>query len=237
MLDYLMDAAARMGISMSREQAEKFKLYHELLLSANRETNLTRVSDDMYEACDRNYLDCIAPVKLLADAKTLIDVGSGAGFPGVPIAIMRPDIRVTLLDSLLKRVEFLRRVTDELDINAVALHSRCEDAAKLTIHREAYDAATARAVSQLDVLSEWLLPFVRQGGLMLALKGPAAEEETKSALYAIRTLGGALEGIEDIEIPGRDWRHRIVVVRKTAPTPARFPRKAGIAEKRPLRGE
>ena len=127
---YLTEAAARMGIAMSVEQAQKFHRYHTLLVAANREMNLTRVSDDIAEACDRNYLDSLTLLKHLGKAKTLIDVGSGAGFPGIPLAIMRPDVDITLLDSLAKRVGFLNEVISELGLNARGVHVRCEEAAK-----------------------------------------------------------------------------------------------------------
>lgn len=232
---YLINASALMGIGMTREQAEKFKIYHEMLLSANRITNLTRVSEDVHEACDRNYLDSLTLLNHLDGAKSLIDVGSGAGFPGLPLSIMRPDLEITLLDALGKRVDFLNSVIDALGLNAKAIHARCEDAAKLAAHRERYDVAAARAVASLDVLSEWLLPFVKVGGRMLALKGPSAEEEAKNAGFAIETLGGQTEMIAAAGIPGRDWQHKIVRVVKMSPTPDKFPRKAGIAEKRPLK--
>lgn len=232
---YLINTAALMGFRMTREQAEKFRIYHEMLLAANREMNLTRVSEEMREACDRNYLDSLTLLNCLGGAKNLIDVGSGAGFPGVPLAIMRPDIRITLLDSLGKRVDFLQSAIDTLNLNACAVHMRCEDAVRQNVHREQYDIAAARAVASLDVLSEWLLPFVKVGGRMLALKGPSAAEEAKNAEYAIETLGGELERITGADIPGRDWQHRIVSIAKISKTPDKFPRKAGIAEKRPLK--
>lgn len=232
---YLMEAARRMGIGMSEAQAQAFCRYHALLTAANREMNLTRVSDDMREACDRNYLDSLTLLRHLGDAKSLIDVGSGAGFPGVPLAIMRPDIEITLLDSLAKRVDFLSDVIGTLGLNARAVHLRCEDAAKQILYRDCFDAATARAVASMDVLSEWLLPFVKVGGHMLALKGPSAEEECEAAAFALESLNGQLAYIADADIPGRDWAHKIVCISKTAPTPDRFPRKPGMAEKRPLR--
>ena len=232
---YLIQAAARMGIEMSQAQAGKFRCYHEMLIAANSEMNLTRVSDDISEACDRNYLDSLTLLKHLECAKNLIDVGSGAGFPGIPLAIMRPDIEITLLDSLGKRVNFLNSVIDKLELNARAVHLRCEDAAKLMEYRDSFDFAVARAVAAMDVLSEWLLPFVRTGGRMLALKGPSAREECAAAEYALCCLNGELAFVENADIPGRDWEHKIVCVQKTAPTPERFPRKAGMAEKRPLR--
>ncbi len=232
---YLINTAALMGISMTREQAEKFRLYHDMLCRSNREMNLTRVRDDARESCDRNYLDSLTLLTCLDKTESLIDVGSGAGFPGIPLAIMRPELRITLLDSLGKRVDFLNSVIDALALNAKAIHARCEDAGKQAMHRERYDIATARAVASLDVLSEWLLPFVKVGGRMLALKGPSAAEEAENADYALSVLGGKTSAIFSADIPGRDWQHKIVVINKLSPTPDKYPRKAGIAEKRSLK--
>ena len=232
---FLIDGARAMGIDMSPEQAERFERYHALLAEANARMNLTRVPDDPREAADRNYLDCIAV--LAGDfpaAETAIDVGSGAGFPGVPLAIMRPDIRFTLLDSLGKRAEFLQRVIDDLGLNAEALHLRAEDAARRPELRERFDLAVARAVAPMNVLCEYLLPFVRVGGRMLALKGPTLDGELDAARGAIALLGGEIERAATLDIPGRDWDHRAAWIRKVAPTPERFPRRAGVPEKRPL---
>ena len=235
MKEYLISRARAMGIEMTPVQAEKFERYHEMLCAANREMNLTRVSDDKTEAADRNYLDSLTVLARLGGTRTLIDVGTGAGFPGVPVAIMRPDVRVTLMDSLGKRVNFLNEVVKRLDLNAECVLSRAEDAAKLPLYRDAFDAATARAVAELNVLSEWLLPFVKPGGRMLALKGPAAAEELTRADAAIQKLNARAVGVFDADVPGRDWSHKIVEIEKLGPTPEAFPRRAGVAEKRPLR--
>lgn len=235
MREYLIGQAARMGIEMTPEQANDFCVYHEMLTAANREMNLTRVSEDEKEASDRNYLDSLTALEHLKNAHSLIDVGSGAGFPGLPIAIMRRDMEIVLMDSLTKRVDFLNGVIRRLGLNASAVHARCEEAAKLPAYRDHFDVACARAVASMNVLSEWLLPFVKPGGQMLALKGPGAGEETQEAHAAIEALGAREAGICAARIPGRDWEHSIVKVDKLVPTPDRFPRKPGIAEKRPIK--
>ena len=232
---YLIERSNLMQISMSADEAKDFALYHQMLIAANKDMNLTRIGDDISEACDRNYLDSLTALKYLKDEGTLLDVGSGAGFPGLPIAIMLRNCRVTLMDSLSKRVDFLNSVIRSLGLNASSVHLRCEEAAKNEAYREQFDFVTARAVASMTVLSEWLLPFVKIGGRMIALKGPGAEEECEEAAFAIKTLGGRLKTIDDALIPGRDWAHKIVVIEKAEPTPQRFPRKAGIAEKRPLK--
>lgn len=229
----LKGAGARMGLTMTEEQADKFIAYHAMLEKANREMNLTGVSLAR-EAADRNYLDSLTLLPHIGDALTLIDVGAGAGLPGIPIAIMRPDMRVTLLDAQQKRVAFLTSVIESLGLNAMAAHARCEDAARLETHRDAYDIATARAVADASVLSEWLLPFVKPGGRALLMKGPAAREETERAAPAISAVMGELISIRPAPIPDRDWNHQIVEIRKIAPTPPKYPRRAGMAEKRPI---
>ncbi|MBQ2633565.1 MAG: 16S rRNA (guanine(527)-N(7))-methyltransferase RsmG [Clostridia bacterium] len=232
---FLLDRAAAMGIPMTAGQAEQFNLYHEMLVEANARMNLTRVPDDPAEAVDRNYLDCVAPLAGgFPDAATAVDVGSGAGFPGIPLAIMLPDTRFTLIDALGKRVDFLREVIDRLGLNAVALHLRAEDAARREDLREGFDLAVARAVAPMNVLCEYLLPLVKVGGHMLALKGPGLDDELTQAGNALSLLGGAIERTQPLAIPGRDWNHQAAWIKKAAPTPEKYPRRAGAAEKRPL---
>lgn len=234
MQNRILDSAREMGIALTPEQAEKMVKYHEMLVAANKQMNLTRVPDDPAEAADRNYLDSLNAVKYLDGVQTLIDVGTGAGLPGIPIAIACPHIKVTLLDALQKRVGFLQNVIDALGLNAEAVHGRAEDAAKLPEFCDAFDVATARAVAEMNVLAEWLLPFVKPEGRMLALKGPSAEEELERARNALAQLNAEKIAVHPAPVPGRDWDHKIIEIKKTAPTPERFPRRAGVAEKKPL---
>lgn len=231
----LLAHAQAMGLGLTDRQAAQFERYHALLTEANGRMNLTRVPEDPAEAIDRNYLDCAA---VLAGAfpkiERAVDVGSGAGFPGVPLAILLPDTHFVLIDALAKRVEFLKGVIDALGLNAEALHLRAEDAARKDELREAFDLAAARAVAPMNVLSEYLLPFVRVGGWALALKGPGLEDELNQAEAAIATLGGRLERVQPLPIPGRDWDHRAAWIAKAAPTPEKYPRRSGVVEKRPL---
>ena len=231
----MLEGARAMGIPMTEAQAGQFARYHAMLTEANARMNLTRVPNDLREAADRNYLDCIAVLSAgQPEARNAIDVGSGAGFPGVPLAIMLPGVRFTLLDALGKRVAFLRDVIDALGLNAEALHLRAEDAARRDDLREGFDLAVARAVAPLNVLCEYLLPFVRVGGRMLALKGPNLEAEMEAGEAAAGLLGGEIERARTLDIPGRDWNHRAVWIAKRSPTPDRYPRRAGMPEKRPL---
>ena len=220
--------------SLSNEQARKIAAYHEMLLSANRDMNLTRVPEDENEAVDRNYIDSLTLLKHISAAASVIDVGSGAGLPGIPLSIALPETRFTLLDSQKKRVEFLKSVIDALHLNAEAAHGRAEDFARKPQYRDAFDFAVARAVAETRELCELMLPFVKTGGYMLALKGPAAKDEVESAQNAITELKGELSGVYDAVIPDRDWRHTVIKILKIAPTPERYPRRAGVIEKRPL---
>lgn len=231
----MLDGARAMGIPMTETQAEQFEAYHALLTAANRTMNLTRIPDDLRESVDRNYLDCISPLAGdFPDAARAVDVGSGAGFPGIPLAIMRPDIRFTLLDALAKRVAFLQSVIDALGLNAAAVHMRAEDAARDPSLRETFDLAVARAVAPMNVLCELTLPFVRVGGCMLAMKGPGLHDELSEAQSAITLLGGEIQKTVPLPIPHRDWDHRAAWILKIAPTPTKYPRPAGMPKKRPL---
>lgn len=231
----LLDGAKAMGIEMSEVQAEKFEIYHNMLIEANARMNLTRVPDDLREAIDRNYLDCISPLsREFPKAANAIDVGSGAGFPGIPLSIMLPETHFVLVDALGKRVGFLKEVIEKLGLNAEAHHLRAEDAARRPELREQFDLATARAVASLNLLCEYLLPFVKVGGWMLALKGPSLDEELDEAAYALEVLGGEKVRTEKLGIPGRDWDHRCAWIRKNSASPEKYPRKAGQPEKKPL---
>ena len=232
----ILESARVMGIGMTEGQADQFARYHEMLIEANTKFNLTRVPDELREAIDRNYLDCIAPLAhdFPTDIQSLVDVGSGAGFPGIPLSIMLPDVHVVLVDALDKRVKFLQSVISELHLNAEAVHARAEDAARRPELREQFDIATARAVAATNLLAEYLLPFVKPGGHMLALKGPSLDDELAEAAYAFEVLGGRVERVGTAEIPGRDWSHRFAYIEKVAPTPEKYPRKPGTPEKKPL---
>ena len=235
MIERMLNRAQAAGIPLHRAQAEKFETYHRMLTEANAKFNLTRIPDDEIEAIDRNYLDCLAPLRFgPINMERAIDVGSGAGFPGVPLAICMEQTRFVFLDSLGKRVDFLNDVIEKLGLNAQAIHLRAEDGARRPELREAFDLATARAVAPLNLLAEYLLPFVRVGGTMLAYKGPSLAEELDAASNALSLLGGHCARVERADIPGRDWDHRLCWIEKVEPTPDKYPRKAGKPEKKPL---
>lgn len=203
------------------------------LLEKNKVINLTAIT----EPCDvarLHLLDCAA-LLTIADfrGKRVVDVGTGAGFPGMPLRILEPDFDLTLLDSLGKRIAFLQETCDEMGLEHVdCVHARAEEfAAK---HREQYDIATSRAVAALNVLCELTLPLIKVGGLFLAMKALDSDEEIRSAKSAIAQLGGKVEEIRDYTIPGTDIVHRVVVIRKVKPTPAAFPRAFAKIKKAPL---
>ena len=230
-------AAAEMGAALTEDMARRMTAFHDLLTAANRRMNLTRVPEDFGDSLDRNYLDSLAPLASgwPEGVRTLIDVGSGAGFPGVPLSIALPGVRVTLLEAQQKRADFLRSVVDALGLNAEVICARAEDAGRRDGLREGFDIACARAVAPLNVLAEYLLPFARVGGKMLALKGPTLQEELDAAAPALKELGGGEIRVTTAALPRRgDWTHRLVWVDKAAPTPERYPRRAGVPEKRPL---
>ena len=239
MKQYLLERSAQMGRALTPEQAEQFCTYHDILIETNKTLNLTRVPDTMEEAADRNYLDSLAPwlrTDRLTGAKSLLDVGAGAGFPGIPLSIAMPETHVVLLDSLGKRVDFLNRVIAELGLNAEAIHFRAEEAAKTAGLRERFDIVTARAVAALPVLCELTMPFLEVGGTFIAYHGPKADEELPQAKKAAAILGGDPGAIVQIAVPvpGRDWDHRRVCFPKTKPTPKAYPRKPGDPGRDPL---
>lgn len=211
-------------------QLEQFS---QLLLAKNEVMNLTAITDPD-QVATLHFLDSLA-VWQGADlsGKEIIDVGTGAGFPGVPLKIAHPDIRLTLLDSLNKRVDFLREVCDTLSLTDVTcVHGRAEEFA--ADHREQYDAAVSRAVANLRLLAELCLPLVKVGGVFLAMKSTECEEELAEAKNAIKLLGGKTEQVVDYTIPTTDVVHRLVVIRKLSPTPAKYPRRFAQIKKQPL---
>lgn len=214
--------------------------YHSLLAEWNQHMNLTG-DTDFDSAIDRLYLDSLAPLSMaeaFPEGASLIDVGTGAGFPGLPLAIARPDLSVMLLDSLGKRLKFLSAVVEELELTNVRLcHARAEDAGRAPAHREQYDRAVARAVAPLPVLCELLLPMVRPGGEMLCYKGPAAEEEWHAGQKAAKLVGGSELTRQPVVLPTQpEWQHCVVLCQKQQKTPKTYPRKAGTPAREPLGG-
>ena len=221
------------GIPATPELAQGLATYHRLLMDWNARMDLTAVTEEA-EMLDRHYVDALSPLArpgLLPQTGTLIDVGTGAGFPGLPIAIARPDVRVTLLDSLNKRIGFLREVCKELDINADCIHARAEDGGRNPALREKFDIAVSRAVARVSPLAEYTVPFVKVGGRSLMYKGPQAAAELKEGERALELLCCTGE----IRSYPAEWGERsVIILTKQKPTAKAYPRKAGTAEKKPL---
>lgn len=217
------------------QSAQQLARYGQLLLEKNEVMNLTAIREGD-QVARLHMLDCAALVGLQdLEGKRLIDVGTGAGFPGLALKILVPSLQVTLLDSLNKRLDWLCEVAQDLSLSGVTtIHARAEELAMAPEHRDAYDLATARAVAQLRQLTELCLPFVAPGGLFLAMKSVESDEELRQAEGCIAQLGGRLEGVQDYLVPGTDVRHRLVSIRKTAPTPPGYPRRWAKMQKAPL---
>ena len=235
MTQFLSEITLNAGFNLSDKQLNQFSTYADLLVEWNEKMNLTAIIESN-EIATKHFTDSLYGAKFLKDAKTLIDVGTGAGFPGLPLKIANPSLSLTLLDSLNKRLNFLAEVKSELELFDVELiHSRAEDGASVNSHlRESFDAATSRAVANLSILCEYCLPYVKLGGVFLAYKGGDVEDELAESQNAIETLGGEVNGIFKYTIPKTDITHSIVVIKKIKPTPDKYPRQNGKIQKKPL---
>ena len=232
----LTNGLAAMGVPFDRQAVERFEAFHAILDEYNARMDLTAVLDED-ERIDRHDLDSAAPLAqgLLGENARVIDVGTGAGFPGMPLLILRPDLQMTFLDALQKRIAFLNDALARLGLRAQTLHARAEDAARMEAHRERYDAAVSRAVASSAVLQELTLPFVRTGGLAIAWKGPGVQDELTAARRAAFVLGGTVRAVVPAPVPGRDdWQHVLLLTDKTGKTPKAYPRRAGTPGKKPL---
>lgn len=218
--ELLRAAMAELGFTLDEEQVRRFMAYRRLLLEWNEKMNLTSITDPR-EILLKHFADS-ATAAVYARGSAL-DVGTGAGFPGVPVKLLRPDIRLTLLDSLNKRVSFLKALDAELALGASCLHARAEDAARTNL-REGFDTVFSRAVAALPVLAEYCLPFVKRGGVFIAMKGPDASEERLRAEPAIKLLGGEVSEIKRTKIPFCDIEHSLIIIGKIRQTPDKYPR-------------
>lgn len=235
--ELMKNACDSVEMNFDEDKYNKFITYKNLLQEWNEKINLTAITEDE-EVIKKHFIDCIKAFSenQFKEAKTLIDVGTGAGFPGLPIAIMKEDLNITLLDSLNKRVNFLNIVKNSLNLtNVTTIHSRAEDGARNKELREKFDMATSRAVANMAVLSEFCLPYVKVGGYFIALKGPAITDELNDAKNAIGTLGGKLIEVIEVSVEGTDLKHNLVVIKKVKETPKTYPRKAGSITKKPIK--
>ncbi|MDO5707310.1 MAG: 16S rRNA (guanine(527)-N(7))-methyltransferase RsmG [Andreesenia angusta] len=236
MTNILRDGFEEMNIYYNEEILEKFSIYKRLLKEWNKKMNITAITDDK-EIDIKHFLDSSAILNsnIIKYDDRIIDIGTGGGFPGVPIKILLPETKITLFDSLKKRLKFLDLVIEELDLkNIETVHGRAEEFGRKNDYRETYDIAVSRAVASLNTLSEYCLPFVKKEGYFIAMKGPDASDELKNAQNAIKKLGGNVEKIQDIHIPFSELDHKIIAIKKIRNTPKQYPRGGGNPKKKPL---
>ena len=226
------------NLKLSAKQEQQFKTYFKELITVNEHVNLTRITEED-EVYLKHFYDSLTPLLLVPEVFTegakVCDVGAGAGFPSLPIKILRPDLRLTIVDSLGKRLKFLQELLDKLEISGVELvHGRAEDFGQNPAYREQFDLVTARAVARMSVLSEYCLPLAKTGGKFVALKGPKAASELADAKKALDTLGGKVSFSQEFTLAGTEEERTIVVVDKVKKTPAKYPRQAGTPNRKPL---
>ena len=236
-LNTLKKSFEAMNIENRQELIEKFRIYMEGVLEWNEKVNLTTITDPD-EFVIKHFIDSIicANYPEYVNAAKIIDVGTGAGFPGIPLSIISPEKEFILIDSLNKRLKIIDELCQRADIkNVVTLHARAEELAKNKAYRERYDLCVSRAVANMSVLAEYCLPFIKVGGFLMAYKGPEAENEVKEAEHALSLLGGKAEEIRNGNLKEFGIEHKVVVIKKVKNTPSKFPRKAGTPAKEPLK--
>lgn len=237
-VDKMKAGARELGISLTDLQIEQFYHYYELLTEWNKVMNLTAITE-MGEVVTKHFLDSLSLVRAAAEfgekTATVIDVGTGAGFPGIPLKIAFPQLQMTLLDSLNKRVNFLNTVIGELGLTDItAIHGRAEDVGKNSQHRENYDLSVSRAVANIATLSEYCIPLVKEGGLFISYKSGKIDEELKMGAKAISVLGGKIKDTVRFQLQDGEGDRSLVMIKKVGKTPKKYPRKAGLPGKEPI---
>ncbi len=230
----MIDYGKEINIVFTEEQLQKFYQYMNLLIEWNEKINLTAIVEPK-EIILKHFIDSLTIIKYIEPNKSVIDIGTGAGFPGIPVKIMREDLDITLLDSLNKRIHFLNEVIQKLELkNITAIHARIEEFAKNKQYREAFDVATSRAVANLTTLSEYMLPMVDLKGMAICMKGSEINEEISKSKNSIKLLGGKIDKIEEFTLPKSDNGRNLILIKKERQTPGKYPRKPGIPSKEPL---
>ena len=225
----------KLDIKLNVEQLEKFYKYMGLLIEWNEKMNLTAITEPN-EIILKHFIDSLTILKEISDNSKVVDVGTGAGFPGIPLSIANESLKITLVDSLNKRLIFLQEVIEKLELkNVEIIHSRAEDFGQNKKYRENFDFATSRAVANLSTLSEYLIPLVKINGKCICMKASDVEEEINQAKNAINVLGGTIEKIEEFNLPESDIGRTIIIINKQKNTPAKYPRKAGTPSKEPIK--
>ena len=224
-----------LGIVFLVEQTEQFFDYMNLLIEWNEKINLTAITDPE-EIILKHFIDSITILKELEDNSKVVDVGTGAGFPGIPLSIMNPSLKITLVDSLNKRLIFLQEVVDKLNLkNVEIVHARAEEFGQNKKYREKFDISTSRAVANLSTLSEYLIPLVKVDGKVISMKASQAQEEINDAQKAIEVLGGKIEKIDEFNLPQSDIGRTVIIIKKEKQTPNKYPRKPGTPSKEPIK--
>jgi 16S rRNA (guanine527-N7)-methyltransferase len=230
----LNDGAKELGITLDQKQIYEMLTFMEVLLEWNQRINLTSITEE-FEVLTKHFLDSISVIKSIpAGSETVLDIGSGGGFPGIPVQIACPDLTVFLLDSIKKKTEFLLHAKEVLKGKFNVYNMRAEDGARKDDMRESFDVVVSRAVASLPVLVEYCLPYVRHGGKFIAMKSDDVDREIENAQRAITVLGGGNVSIRQVSIPGTDIKRRLISIEKIAHTPSAYPRRAGMPEKRPI---
>ncbi len=234
MEDFKKDFCLYFEEEIDDNKIQKFYDYMNLLVEWNKKINLTAITEEK-DIILKHFVDSLTVLKYIKENKSIVDVGTGAGFPGIPLAIMNDSLKITLVDSLNKRINFLNEVCNKINLkNTKAIHARAEEFGQDNNYRESYDVAISRAVANLTVLAEYLLPLVKVGGKIICMKGPDIEEELKQAKSAIDILGGKIEKCDNFCLPKSDISRNIIIINKIKETPKKYPRKAGTPAKTPL---
>lgn len=230
-----MEYAKKIDIDINEEQINKFYDYMNLLIEWNNKINLTAITD-YNEIILKHFVDSLTINKCIKENNYVVDVGTGAGFPGIPLKIIRDDIKIVLVDSLNKRINFLNEVIKELNLkNIETVHARAEEFGRNKKYRQKFDIATSRAVANLSTLSEYMIPLVKINGRCICMKGKEIKEELKDSLNAIKVLGGKVENVEEFELADNDINRSIIYILKEKDTPNKYPRKAGTPSKDPIK--
>lgn len=230
----LSETAEIIGVELNDTMLEQFYKYKNLIMEWNEKINLTAITDDL-EIIVKHFVDSLTINKYIEKNKSIIDIGTGAGFPGIPLKILNKDNKIVLFDSLNKRLKVLEDIINELELESVeTLHGRAEETFKNKVYREKYDIATSRAVAALNILVELMLPAIKVGGICICMKGNNVESEVYNAKKAIKELGGEIIKVEKIILPEFKLERNIVIIRKVKQTPNRYPRKPGTPQKEPI---
>ena len=230
----LINKLEKIDVDITSIESEKFYTYMKLLIEENKKINLTAITDEK-DIILKHFVDCITINKYLKESNRILDIGTGAGFPGIPLKIINENKNFTLVDSLNKRIEFLKNICLKLNLSQIeCIHSRAEELAKIKEHRESYDIVLSRAVAKLNVLVEYMMPFTKVGGKCICMKGSNIKEELDEAEKVIKILGGKIEKIDKIILPESDIQRNIIIIKKISNTPNEYPRKPGVASKKPI---